>query len=351
MIRPGKTNDHTVPQMYLRRFAVPSAKGHLLSVALVSDLDRSFNQVTENVGADKGFYWGTTPDGVPFHDMEDFLTSIEGDAAEGFREILDSEAGPHSSALPRQWPPSLKTRAELSWWLAVQVLRTTRQRERITAAGAIEGKVPPIGIGRANPHLEYIVKWAAPIARAIFNRPWGVGFSDTCLLTSDVPVLVLNGQDHDNQFLAIDFWDLYLPVGPHRALYLPGRAHRDRNQIHDDHWFKLHAGHGIGLNESMVEVATKHIFFHPDHDPREFVTQRAKHPRPGEVISGAPPRLIVDYERIAHGFGIERRWLTEHPPRRTEPSTTNRLFDVSIVEDLVAQLDSETAEFDRQAGL
>ncbi|MGO4104707.1 DUF4238 domain-containing protein [Leifsonia sp. YAF41] len=350
MIRPGKTNDHTVPQMYLRRFAVGTGTGHRLSVSLVSDLRHSFMQVTENVGASKGFYWGTTPDGIPFHDMEDFLSLIEGDAAEGFREVLDSESGPHSSALPLQWPPSQKTRAALSWWLAVQVLRTTRQRERITAADTAEGRVPPTGISRANSHLQYIVKWAEPIARGIYNRPWGIGFSVACLLTSDVPVLVLNGQDHDNQSLAIDFWDLYLPVGPHRALYLPGRAHRNRNQIHRDHWFQLHAGHGMGLNESMVEVATKHVFFHPDHDPREFVTQRTKHPRPGEAFPAAPPRLILNYEPFEYGLGIERRWLTEHPPRATEPSAPNHPFDVTIVEELAAQLDSETAEFDHMAG-
>lgn len=51
--------------MYLRRFAVGTGTGHRLSVSLVSDLRRSFMQVTENVGASKGFYWGTTPDGIP----------------------------------------------------------------------------------------------------------------------------------------------------------------------------------------------------------------------------------------------------------------------------------------------
>jgi hypothetical protein len=89
MTRVGNTRDHYVPQMYLKRFARPTSNGHQLTVT-TRDLDRRFKASVRDVAVEAGFYWGTDPHGVPHHDMEEFLSVIEGAGARAFRSMLDS---------------------------------------------------------------------------------------------------------------------------------------------------------------------------------------------------------------------------------------------------------------------
>ena len=72
------TNDHTVPQSYLRRFARKSrGKAHQVVAAPADDVNASFVTSVRNVAAVQGFHWGVDPEGVEHHVMEDLLTSIE----------------------------------------------------------------------------------------------------------------------------------------------------------------------------------------------------------------------------------------------------------------------------------
>jgi len=82
-----------------------------------------------------GFYWGTDPEGVPQHTMEELMASVE-KAAASFSAVLDT-----GWALPERWPPTIDTRVRLSWWIAAQLLCTTRQRHRLDhlAKEATEG--------------------------------------------------------------------------------------------------------------------------------------------------------------------------------------------------------------------
>lgn len=61
------TNDHTVPQKYLRRFAeLRSGKGYYTTAAApVNDLTKGFTPGLNKVGAAKGFYWATGSDPDP----------------------------------------------------------------------------------------------------------------------------------------------------------------------------------------------------------------------------------------------------------------------------------------------
>lgn len=307
--------------MYLKRFGHPTANGHRIAVS-TRDLAKKFQASVRDVAVESGFYWGTDVDGVPHHHMEEFLAAIEGAATKGFRSILDG--GKHDDdALPQQWPPRSEVRFNLSWWIAAQILRTVRQRTRLTLDAGRTGIELPDEIAVANHHLRYMAEMVQPLAATVFSRPWGIGFSDYCLLTGDVPALVLNGQDHADQEAAVDYWDVYLPLDPHRCLYLPGGASQDADKrLRNDHRFKLHPGHAIGLNAVMLDSSVRHVFHHPNHDP----TPQA---RPALDLASDLPRFLMSYDLLAPGMGVQRRWLDVHPTASDEP--TDRLTDAQVI--------------------
>ena len=333
--------------MYLRRFAVARSSRHQIGAAKADNIDSSFLSNIDSVGVEQGFYWGTTADGVPHHDMEAFLTEVEGLGATAFRQVLDRGNLPNEDALPRQWPPSGTARLHISWWLAAQLLRTSRQRLRLRALEDRNGLEVPPGLNASNEHLTFIATLVAPVAKLLFERPWGIGFSDACLLTSDTPALVLNGQDDPNQLDAIEYWDIYVPLDPHRCLYLPGAGLRNRLGIKGDHKLKLHPGHGLALNQAMADAAVRHVFFHPDHDLRDQLHPRTPLPLPsgGEDAQG-PRYLLGGYELVPRAHGIERKWLIAHPPRR-DPAAMSVADkpDSQTLEALLAMLNADESEF------
>ncbi|MHA6668111.1 DUF4238 domain-containing protein [Homoserinimonas sp. A447] len=351
--QPGTTNDHTVPQMYLRRFAVPRGDGHQIGTAKADDFAQAFKPNVRNIGAEQGFYWGTSADGTPHHDMEKFLTEIEGLGATAFRQVLDNGKLPRDDAFPRHWPPRPATRFDISWWLAAQLLRTSRQRLRLRALEGGEGLETPSGLSASNLHLDFIAKMVAPVAKVLFERPWGIGFSDACLLTSDTPVLVLNGQDDSNQLDAIEYWDVFVPLDPHRCLFLPGKGLLRRLGISGDHKLKLHQGLGRALNQAVADTAVRHIFFHPDHDLRDQLDPSSRLPLPGNGADPAAPLYLVgSYELLPQDAGVERKWLTAHAPIDAVHATSKLLIDdeaVKMAELLMAELDEDHAGFNARA--
>lgn len=350
MVPVGSTRDHYVPQMYLRRFGRPRSSGHQIAVS-TRDLSKSFVASVGDVAVESGFYWGTDVDGVPHHHMEEFFSAIEGTATTAFRSILDRGKRPDDDALPT-WPPRADVRLALSWWISAQILRTVRQRTRLAIDAGIAGIQLPDEIAVANHHLAYIAEMIQPIAATIFSRPWGVGFSDYCLLTSDVPVLVLNGQDHTDQEAAVDYWDVYLPLDPHRCLYLPGRASSSADRrLRSDHRLKLHPGHAMGLNSAMLDASVRHVFFHPAHDP----TPKAE---PALDLESNLPRFLMNYDVLAPGFGVQQRWLDVHPSASDGPTGRSTLTEddtMALVTGMAAELErrgkrfQELADSDRPA--
>ncbi|MEU5389248.1 hypothetical protein, partial [Kitasatospora cineracea] len=62
----GRTRDHTVPQMYLRRFAEHRGRRqHELTVRRTAAIDVPFPAMVGNILAERGYYWRTTLEGVP----------------------------------------------------------------------------------------------------------------------------------------------------------------------------------------------------------------------------------------------------------------------------------------------
>jgi hypothetical protein len=309
-MKPGSTNDHIAPVMYLKRFAKQAATTQVIQAALADRPQTDFTQGIHNVGSAKGFYWGTDPEGVPHHHMEQFLGVIEGEAATAFRFVLDKGRLPTDSALPGKWPTRDETRYAIAWWIAAQILRTARQRERLRKLDG-ESLPFPSRLARNNPHLEYIVREIAPLAFLLARRPWGIGFTNLCLFTSDVPGQIINGQDDEDQLRAASYWDVYVPLDPHRFLYLPGALHDDQPRLRRDHRINLPGGLAMVLNDLIIETAHRNIFFHPEHDPRvkmhESIIQDTVKRR-----DSTASQSIMYYDAMPPGMGIERRWLDRH---------------------------------------
>jgi hypothetical protein len=334
MPKPGSTNDHIVPVMYLKRFAQQSGNHQVLRAAMADTPETDFTQSVRNVGSSKGFYWGTDPDGVPHHHMEQLLGIIEGEAAPAFRSILDKGSHPADNALPHRWPTRADTKHAIAWWMAAQILRTARQRERLMNLQT-ESLSLPRGLSRNNHHLEYIAKEIAPLAFLLTTRPWGIGFTNLCLYTSDVPVQIINGQDDNDQLKAASYWDIYAPLDPHRFLYLPGQMHRGQPRLMRDHTINLPGGLAMALNDLMIENAHRHVFFHPEHDPRlrmhsTLVADAVK--RRGLT----PSESILYYDAMPPSTGIERRWLDRHT--WDDPDLPEEQGDMRDPIDLVEQM-------------
>jgi hypothetical protein len=313
------TNDHTVPQKYLRRFAeLRSGKGYYTTAAApVGDLTKGFKPSLNKVGAVKGFYWATNPDGTDHHEMESILQRIEDAAIPAFRDMLDDKEG----ALPKQWPMPLDRRICMAWWIAAQILRTTRQRSRLESLAAADPLDAPSEVGRFtknHAHITYISQQLAGLARIIFEKSWCIGFSDACLLTSDVPVVILNSHDHPDQAFAAWYDEVYLPLDPHRFLLMPGRHMQEQDPLKRvDHREKLDGGLGIFFNDVIWAAADRQVFYHPDHNPIPALADRSRQgprlPAPGTADENSAPQYAISYGVLPPDMTVERRWLTEHP--------------------------------------
>lgn len=244
--------------------------------------------------------------------MEAFLTAIEGEAATAFRRILDKGKLPTDNAFPDRWPPSSKTRVAIAWWVAAQPIRTAPQRERLWRLHGDDPLEPPRSLRRADLHHAYIVRAVAPLAALIAARPWGFGFTGLCLLTSDSPVQVLNARNDDDPLATAAFWDIYLPLDPHRFLYMPGQMHASQRRLMRDHRLNLPSGLATPLNHEILETAHRHLIWHPEHDPRSKINldealairrSRRQHGGTGTVLY---------YTALDDDFGVERRWLDIH---------------------------------------
>jgi hypothetical protein len=159
-----------------------------------------------------------------------------------------------------------------------------------------------------------------PLAAIIHGRPWGIGVTSLCLLTSDVPVQLINAQDHDDQINAVGFWDVYVPLDPHRFLYLPGYLHKQSRALMVDHRICLPGGLAIPLNDLVVETAHRHIFWHPSHDPQDMWNAMAGLASRRSRKDDRESQNVLQYTALPPGYGIERRWLENHVWDKSELS-------------------------------
>ncbi|WP_328514061.1 DUF4238 domain-containing protein [Streptomyces mirabilis] len=321
--RAGGTRDHTVPQMYLRHFAQHRARRQYeLRVRRIDKLDRPFPAMTASIGAEVGFYWGATLDGKAHHACEELFTLLEGQAETVLKTILDDREW----ALTPQWPLASAQRSSLAWWMAAQVLRTTRQRKRLAHLHlpAEPDDVPEeiAHLAANNPHLRYIVGNIAAMAASFYGRPWGLGFSDMCLLTSDVPVVIWNRPDEEDQLLALAHSDVMLPLDPHRLLFLPSPRQRMRDpHKRADHLLHVSGAIGMALVDVAFDVADEFVVYHPHHDPWEHWSPSGpRQPKPWVGETHSAPEYLMEYPVFPAHLNIEHRWTKEHPPRRKAAS-------------------------------
>lgn len=317
------TNDHTVPQAYLRRFAMArSGKGYFIVARPVKDPSAAFEVNVRSIAAIKGFYWSANTDGTPDeHVMELLLGKIESGVAPAFSAVLDD----HDYALPARWPLPQQLRERLAWWIAAQILRTTRQRDRLEhLLGNTQGLDTPRPLAKAvaaNTHIAFITGQLARLASVVYARPWGVGFSDSCLVTSDVPVVLLHEHDANDQILAAAISDIVLSLDPHRFLYLPGVAALDDRLKRVDHRLKLDGSVGLFVSEILRDAADRHVLHHPGHEPpwvEEPHDTRSRLPRPWRGEDHSAPEYCVSYAVLPDDLTVERRWLSQHPPQQSQ---------------------------------
>jgi hypothetical protein len=313
------SNDHTVPKMYLRRFAWQRKRGSrdwFISARRIDDLEQAFSANIRKVAAVTDFYGER---------VEKQLCKIEGDAVPAFDAMLDDPQGALPG--PGRWPLGEDERLSLAWWIAGQIVRTTRQRRRLlhlVGQGADQLALPNSirSLAGRDEHVRFMGEQLARLSWVIFDRPWGLGFSDVCLWTSDVPVVIVNGQDDENQLLATAFWDVILPLDPHRFLILPGRRAQENDpRKRVDHLAKLDGGLGTVLSSMLFEAADKQVFWHSAHDPLPHLhLDGPRLPTPWTGNSNEGPSWVLDYETLTRGFTVERRWLSEHAPPRYPPA-------------------------------
>jgi Protein of unknown function (DUF4238) len=313
------SNDHTVPQMYLRRFGWPQrrrSRERFISARRIDQLDQPFLANIRNVAAVTDFYGER---------VEKLLCNIEGSAASAFDTMLEDPEGALPG--PGRWPLPDDEREALAWWIAAQIVRTVRQRRRLlylSGEGTEHFEVPQSikSLAARDEHVRFMANQLPRLSWVIFSRPWGLGFSDLCLWTSDVPVVILNGQDTENQLLASSYWDVIMPLDPHRFLLLPGwHAREEDPQKRVDHLLKMDGGFGQIISHMIYDAADSHVFCHEDHDPLphlRFDSPRLPTPWTGNTREGSS--WLLEYATTNPGWTVERRWLTEHPPP-PEPST------------------------------
>jgi hypothetical protein len=310
------SNDHTVPQMYLRRFGWKRrarSREWFVRARAIDDLETPFTPNIARVAAVTDFYGPQ---------VETLLGKIEGAAVPAFDAMLEDP----ESALPQHWPFDDDHRRKMAWWIAAQIVRTTRQRRRLAHLAATDdgeqlevSNVLKSLVGRDR-HLNFMVEQLARLSWIVYQRPWGLGFSGACLLTGDVPVVVVNGHDDVNQLRAASYWDVLLPLDPHRLLLLPSLSACEKDpHKRVDHRMLFDGGLGIVLNDILLGAADQRVFCHQDHDPFEwgkfYDGPRLATPWNGESVTSSP-QYLLQYPTLASRYGVERRWLTEHPPPR-----------------------------------
>lgn len=152
------------------------------------------------------------------------------------------------------------------------------------------------------------------------------------------------------------YWDIYVPLDPHRFLYLPGQMHASQRRLMRDHRINLPGGLAIPLNHEVIETAHRHIIWHPQHDPRSRINlddaQAIRRSRRTHGGTGT----VLHYTALDDDFGVERCWLDTHTWESDLPTGTTEDADgpeteaelIALVQKMSAQLEGAKTEFDKR---
>lgn len=309
-------NDHHVPRVHLRRFARPSPGKRepewFIDAADVNNPTKVFGANVKNVGAESDFYTFEGLDGKETRALESFFGQLEGAVVPAWRVLLDNP----KYALTDAWPLPPRMRGTLAWYMAAQIVRTTRQRKRLEAWGASKSFMVPgatTAPNLATTHARYIAETLEEVARALYIRPWGLGFTNACLPTSDCPVVILNAHDDENQVGAALTWDIVFPLDPHRFIFMPDiQMVEDDPEKRVDHRLNL-SGVGVAFVDAIYSAADRYIYMHPDHRPWLDPDRAPRLPAPG--VPGFAPQSALQYPVLEDHLTISARWAKHHIPR------------------------------------
>ncbi|MBD8515828.1 DUF4238 domain-containing protein [Plantibacter sp. CFBP 8804] len=300
--------------MYLRRFAEKRRKNFFTVASDVTEPTKSWETNITNVAAPTGFYTFLTEDGGESREVEQFFTKIEDLATPALATILDNPRW----ALTDEWPLPPNTRERLAWFMAAQIVRTTRQRKRIDAQNGPSLDLP--GHMResdlASQHAKYIRERVGILAYILSIRPWGLAHSGACLIASDCPVVILNGHDDNDQSFAATVDEVVFPLDPHRLIFMPGVFLVDEDPRKGrDHRIKFD-GIGQAFTQAVFDAADRYTFAHPSHIPdARLMHYNGRLPAPGQPDNGGG--YALSYAPMHPDFTIEKRWASEHPPPRS----------------------------------
>lgn len=302
--------------MHLRRFATPRPgkrdQEWFIDAADVSTPTKVFRTNVRNVGAERDFYTFEGLDGKETRALESFFGHLEGSVVPVWRVLLDNP----KYALTDLWPLPPRTRGALAWYMAAQIVRTTRQRKRLEAWGASQSfRAPgaPTVPDLATTHARYIAETLEEVSGALHIRPWGLGFTSACLPTSDCPVVILTAHDDTDQVGAALTWDILFPLDPHRFIFMPDvQMVKDDPDKRVDHRLGL-GGVGLAFVDSIYGAADRYVYMHPDHRPRIDAGRAPRLPAPG--AAGTAPRSVLQYPVLEDGLTVSSRWKKQHVPR------------------------------------
>jgi hypothetical protein len=177
--------------------------------------------------------------------------------------------------------------------------------------GMAEALDPPPGpvhqFARNNRYLGFVFEHLAPLAAIVASKAWGIGYSDACQPTSDVPVVLMRGQDEENQLHSVAYWDLLVPLDPHRFLLMTTPGSQDDPATWVDHRLKLDGGLGLFVTDMLCSAAERHVFWHPDHEPpglQDLGKRGPRLPRPWAGDTHRPPEMVLSCGALPPQFTV-----------------------------------------------
>jgi hypothetical protein len=258
------TQDHTVPKMYLKRFALETKPAKEWQISVYKKKSgKPYKQNVNRVSTISDFYLGMGLNGIQTHAMEHLLGVTEGEATKAFASMLDTDSGK-----PEEWPLPEDDRKTIATWIAMQMLRTKRVRKMLAYEqyGSKETDAVLKEARVKDDHLQFMYSRQAALTDEILGRRWGFGFCDTELITGDTPVVVLNGQDDPDGNVPFLECTVLIPLDPHRLIIMPAASLvKSDSRKRKDHLFKLPKGAAWGINHAVFGASDDSIYHHPNH--------------------------------------------------------------------------------------
>lgn len=232
-------NQHYVPQLYLRRWAVDG----LVQMTVVDRRQPPLvPQPSKEIGKRRNLY-SLPPDdstmGPPLRWIEKHLSRIEGESERHLAELERHGLGVVTD---------VDLKRDLSVFLGIQMTRTPSNRERaLVLVEAPDRAKRPFYPGMSDTEFQAMIDRTEKdpkrealnlmlldvrnvVAGSLFRREWAVVETNAPLLTCDDPVVLVGGGNFPRGFGGVTFSSVVMyPLNPTRLLVmfmLPGRGSR-----------------------------------------------------------------------------------------------------------------------------